>query len=297
MKKIYLSVIIYLIFGCQSFAQTADKQQSSMHERINRVKNATVQIIVNGEVAGTGFVISEDGLIATCFNVVKNKQTSFHKIDITNGTIDNVSNAGAKISSSIEVKFYDGTKLSAKVSKYLNTQEKIHKAYTKDYCILKIKSLKKFKFLALGSFADAYEGANLYLSGFPAGIDQPIVSVGMLSTKYVNTNYIVYQDSVKTAWIDIPTNKGNSGSPVILMGKEPKDDKVIGIASFELSPYSKITKDLENHIKTIPQGLKLFGLDIKKFYTIISESVSSNSVGVSGCISIDYIKSALDTKL
>ena len=101
----------------------------------------------------------------------------------------------------------------------------------KDYCILEVKS-ENLAALSLGTFADAYEGAHIYLCGFPLGIDQPVASVGMLSTKWTASGYLNQGSNREVAWLDITMNRGNSGGLIVLISKEPQDDKVIGASSF-----------------------------------------------------------------
>ena len=165
-------------------------------------------------------------------------------------------------------------------------------ALSKDYCILEVEC-KDLIPLPLGRFTDAYEGADVYLCGFPLGINQPVVSVGMLSTKWITSGYLNQGGSREVAWLDITMNRGNSGGPIVLMGEEPEGDKVIGIASFGLNPFADPAEQLIEIVRTFPGSAVLMGVDFKRFATLIGAALSSNSLGVSGCVSIDYLKSKL----
>jgi len=147
-----------------------------VRQRLIQIKKATVRILINGQVSGTGFVVSEDGLVATCFHVVQHLQES------PNGKTQ------ISYASSIEVEFDDKKKLPAIVHKSCQNQGFLE-ALSKDYCILEVKA-KNLVPLSLGIFADAYEGADIYLCGFPLGINQAVVSVGMLSTKWTTSGYL-----------------------------------------------------------------------------------------------------------
>jgi serine protease Do len=250
-----------------------------MKERVKRIKRATVRILINGQPSGTGFVISGAGLIGTCFQVVQNIQAA------PNGQ------AQITYSPSIEVEFNDGNKLPGTVYESCQSQGFLE-ALSKDYCILEIKS-KNLSPLRLGTFADVYEGASVYLCGFPLGINQPVVSVGMLSTKWITSGYLNQGGNREVAWLDITMNRGNSGGPIILMGEEPEGDKVIGIASFGLNPFADPAEQLIEIVQTFPGSAVLMGVDFKRFATLIGAALSSNSLGISGCVSIDYLKSKL----
>ncbi len=250
-----------------------------MKQRLLQIKKATVRILIDGQVSGTGFVVSENGLVATCFHVVQHFQ------EAPNGQTQ------ISYASSIEVEFDDKKKLPAIVHRSCQNQRFLE-ALSKDYCILEVKS-KLLISLPLGTFADAYEGADIYLCGFPLGIDQPVVSVGMFSTKWTTSGYLNQGSNREVAWLDITMNKGNSGGPIVLIDREPRDDKVVGIASFGLNPFADSAEELIKVVKTFPGNVVMMGVDFKKFATLIGAALASNSLGVSGCVSIDYLKSKL----
>jgi len=241
-----------------------------MKQRLAQIKRVTVRILINGQSSGTGFVISRDGLIATCFHVVQ------HVRPATGG------HPQITYAPSIEVEFNDGNKLPATVHNSCQNQGFLE-ALAKDYCILEVKT-KNLVPLPLGTFADVYEGANIYLCGFPLGINQPVVSIGILSTKWTTSGYLNQGSDREVAWLDTTMNKGNSGGPIVLIGKEPEDDKVIGIASFGLNPFADPAEELIRVVQTFPRSVALMGVDFKKFATLIGTALASNSLGVSGCV-------------
>src|SRR5690606_12251073 len=59
-----------MLFILLLFTQIA-KGQGLSPERVQKIKEATVQIFVNNIACGTGFFISNDGAIATCWHVIK----------------------------------------------------------------------------------------------------------------------------------------------------------------------------------------------------------------------------------
>jgi serine protease Do len=251
-----------------------------MKQRLAQVKKATVRILVNGQPSGSGFIISGDGLVATCFHVVQQLlPVSNEQTQVTYAT-------------SIEVEFNDGQKLPATVRGSCQDQGFLE-ALSKDCCVLEVES-KDLVPLPLGMFADVYEGDDIYLCGFPFGINQPVVSVGMLSAKWITAGYLNQGSNREVAWLDVTMNRGNSGGPVVLVGNEPQDDKVIGIASFGLNPFANSAEEFIQVVKTFPGRVEIMGVDFKKFATLIGTALASNSLGVGGCISIDYLKAKLE---
>jgi serine protease Do len=247
-----------------------------MKQRLAQIKKATVRILVNGQPSGSGFIISRDGLVATCFHVVQ------HLLPVSNEQTQ------ITYAASIEVEFSDGNKLPATVSGLCQNQGFLE-ALSKDYCVLEVKS-KDLIPLPLGTFSDACEGDNIYLCGFPFGINQAVASVGMLSTRWITSGYLNQGSNREVAWLDITMNRGNSGGPIVLIGSEPQEDKVIGIASFGLNPFANSAEELIRVVQTFPGNVGIMGVDFKKFAVLIGTALASNSLGVGGCISIDYLK-------
>ena len=137
------------------------------------------------------------------------------------------------------------------------------------------------------------EGDEIYICGFPYGIDKPFISSGMLSTKLSIKGYLEQGTQRDAAMLDITLNKGNSGGPVILMRDNPEEDIVIGIATFTMTPLSAHLKKLVAMIKTFPGNIVIMGVDFKTFSTLIKNSFENTSVGIGGCISIDYLNKIL----
>jgi hypothetical protein len=95
------------------------------------------------------------------------------------------------------------------------------------------------------------------------------------------------------ALLDVTLNKGNSGGPVVLLGMEPKDDKVIGIANFTLSPLSPPLTKLVETAQAFPGNVIIMGVDFKQFSFLIKNTFEATSVGIGGCVSVDYLRSKI----
>lgn len=289
MRKIFLLIILFPLIAniigckqvvCKNKTGIPIREISSMKERIEKIKKSVVRIHVNGNPSGTGFIVSENGLVATCFHVVQNIQPGpNNQTQITHA-------------SNIEIELHDGTKLPGNIHQSCQNQGFLE-ALSKDYTLLEVTTNKKLSLVSIGSFADIEEGDKIYICGFPYGIDKPFVSAGILSTKLSMNGYLGQGTQRDAAMLDITLNKGNSGGPVILMKERPEEDIIIGIANFTMTPLSKQLNELVATIQKFPGNFVLMGVDFKNFSILIKNSFEKTSVGIGGCISIDYLKEIL----
>lgn len=167
--------------------------------------------------------------------------------------------------------------------------------------MLKVKTTPKTQFesLKIGTWEDINEGDLVYSCGYPLGIKQRFISQGVFSTKwndsvnwYIN-NKVVDTVTRNLAWLDLTLNKGNSGGAIIKLGETPEDDKVIGIASFILNPYANTSEQIANYLPKRGVDMSSDGISQNQLMQILFEAISKNSIGVSGCISIDYVSKLL----
>jgi len=265
---------------------------SSKRERVTQIKKSMVRIVAkfgSQPSNGTGFVVRKDGLIATASHVVRQIKTD------ANGRQTAID------AYPIEVQFNDGTKpLAAKIhmtSIDFTKPETVEPVF-QDICLLRVNPTNSVVPVALGSFSDITEGDDIYLCGYPLGIEQPVVAFGVLSTKVPDsvTNQLADRKITwfrEIAWLDITMNRGNSGGPILLIGKEPKDDKVIGVASFGLTPLDKRLGALIQALETGGVDIGLGVVSFIRLFTLTKESLLSSSVGVSACVWIDYLKNKI----
>ncbi len=259
-------------------ANALDKQ-----ERIAKIRKSTVRIYVDGKPTGTGFIITENGLIATAFHVIAK-------------TIPNPRNhAQITYASLIEVQFDDGEKLPAIVHKSC-IGKGLHGSILRDYCILEIKTAKKLVPLRLGNFSSVYKGAHVYLSGYPLVSERPIISFGVVSAKWENPVVSYYgqffpekRNNPDIALLDLSMNRGDSGGPIVLIGNNPEEDRVIGIASFIMTPLDQELKALVEAIKSYTEGRYDVVCTIELFQLLRKEQ-GCKSLFISGCISIDPLR-------
>lgn len=274
MKKILFIFLIFTIFTKMN-AQSIDKQ------RLIHAKKSVVRILIDDKPSGTGFVVSKTGQIITCWHVIQPAIS----VDETTKQI--------KLKK-ITAEFISGEKIDLGIYTYL-FQEGYKEALIYDYCFLEpsIKTTTPYEFLKLGKFENVNEGEQVYSVGYPLGIEQQFVSTGILSTKW--TDKIKLQDNTEmnreVSWLDLTMNKGNSGGPILKIGST--EDEVIGIATFILNPYGNTSQELSNLSANLGVDIEFGGISQVKVNKLFADAVANNSIGISGCVSINHINSVL----
>lgn len=263
--------------------------QSLSPDRVAKIKSSTVRVIVEGGISvGTGFFINNDGLIITCWHVVlpafQNRKNTY-------------------------IEFNNGDTIEVGVPTIFNTDTTFgRKSVGYDYCILTpLRPIKtKFTFLKLGDFESAQEGDEIYTCGYPLGFPQQFISRGIISTKYSNNSNGVTQFGKfytlprKEALLDITLNKGNSGGAIIKIGETIEQDEVIGIANFVINPLGNKADSIINALdpKTTKGYVTFNTFDSSgiistqnpnEIATIFAKALSSTSIGVSGCVSVNHL--------
>lgn len=278
-------VIFFLLICKLGFNQTIGPlgDKASAIKRIENIRECTGKILVDGIKSGTGFYVSSNGIILTNWHVVFNERT---KID-PDGSITSKFTFVDNKNDSIPLK------IVLNLSKDLLIMEAIYW----DYCILKSTVNEKTNYLKFGDYSSAYEGAPIYTCGYPLDLDDSFISTGIISSlrsqKVEKANVILER---KVAWLDITTNKGNSGGPLLILGDRPENDKVIGLMSFITTPYFNTLDTLNDFVTEMEKRReeKQDATNFLQYAKRINATVNSNSVGISGCISIEKATNILD---
>jgi S1-C subfamily serine protease len=251
-----------------------------MEDRVERVKKSCVRILVSGKPNGTGFVIGKHGLVATCFHVVE------HDSDLGNGMVR------PGYEQDIEVEFSNKRRLHGTVAQFC--LDNVVEAYYKDYCILKLDT-NGLEPLKLGALDEVREGAVVYTCGYPYGIEQQVVGVGILSTKWQDTRARNPRATRDVAWLDIAINAGNSGGPLLLAAKDSREDVVVGVTTFNLNPFYTWAETQRNELGPGPgrPDIKAGGFSFADFAYTMLTAEEQQSLGVGACVSAKYLKAAL----
>jgi serine protease Do len=276
-----------LLAGCK-YPRAVNPAPNTLdqQERFAKIRKSIVRIYVDSKPKGTGFIISENGLIATAFHVIAKTLTTPH------------SQAQITYAASIEVQLDDGERLPAIVHTSC-IGKGLHGSILRDYCILEIRTSKQLVPLSLGDFSDVSEGAPVYFSGYPLVSEKPRISYGVVSAKWKDPVVSYYSQSLPEkrnntdiALLDISMNRGDSGGPIVLMGNKPEEDRVVGIASFVTTPLDQEMKALAGAIKSYTEGRYNIVCTIELFQLLRKEQ-GDKSLFISGCISIDPLKQRL----
>ncbi len=170
---------------------------------LESVRNYTVVISAQGDSGvntGTGFVLTEDGYIATNYHVVEGAST-------------------------ITVKFYNKTAAVAQLVGYSEID---------DIAVIKIQARGLYT-ARIGSSAAVKDAQNVYAVGTPAGeeyawsVTKGIVSFAQREVKIYDDEGILVK-KMQLIQTDTPVNPGNSGGPLV-----NSDGEVLGIITLKLS--------------------------------------------------------------
>lgn len=279
----YLSTLIFiLLFSASIFSQSLSS------DRIARIKSATVRVIGEGGISiGTGVFVNKDGLLITCAHVVFPAFQKGKRIYIEFNNKDTVGVGLPDI--------------------FVNDTMFFRKAIAYDFCILSpLRPITtKFSVLKFGDFESAAEGDDIYTCGYPLGSPLQFISRGMISTKYINEiNSVqqlgkIYRFPRKEALLDITLNKGNSGGAIVKVGRTIDEDVVIGLADFGLSPMGNkadsLIQSLGNSRAFIEfrtfdsSGKTISKQNPNEIAILFAQALDNTSIGVSGCIAINYL--------
>jgi serine protease Do len=255
-------------------------------ERIKRLKQATVQITIEGtQISGTGFFINDQGYLATCWHVIDTatKPTSHVRIIIH---------------------FNDGDTAEYSIGGIRTTEDRLSEQVNDNCILVPTRPLHRvITPLKIGNFNHAEEGDQVSTCGYPLGYSQQFVSTGMISTKYQNDNVWRVYGQLKSfprkeALLDLTLNRGNSGGAIVKMGKTIDEDSVIAIADFGLTPLGQTADSLINALAHMKSWIVVTGGpgerdDPAEISMILARGFQNVSLGVSGCISVNYLRDAL----
>lgn len=258
--------------------------QSIPQDRVNNLKTSVVRVTVEGsDKMGTAFFVSKEGHLITNFHVIS------PSINLSGATITGFRK--------IYIQFVSGKRYEVKILpeiiKFYKTR--MVAAY-QDYCILvPVDSIDtKFTYLTLGSFADLLEGQEVLTCGYPLGLEKQFITRGNVST-ILSDSILIYNEPSKRelAYLDLTMNAGNSGGPIIVLGKTCKEDRVFAIADFIIIPFSQQLDSLNKQLESNFGDIEINGLSVKGSNKLYVSALLTASNGLSGCVSIDYPNTVL----
>lgn len=260
--------------------------QSLGKERVTKIKESVIKILVDTIASGTGFFVSNNRIL-TCYHVIKPS------------IVVNKTNKKLEQGKNIYIQFNTGEVVQAFIDTYTLGKGNFD-AQSNDYAFLVLGRgqaiASKYSFLKLGESTDLNEGDEIYACGYPFNISQQIISKGMVSAffKQPSTQRSNNKDTLvatDAAWLDMTLNKGNSGGPIIKLGIDSSKDVVVGIATFILNPHSDVVNVigmLENQKRQ--GGFVVNGVNQADPVIKALAGIRDNSIGVSGMYMIKYAK-------
>ncbi|WP_394773156.1 serine protease [Flavobacterium sp.] len=221
MRLIILSILI--TFSASLFSQSLSP------EKVAKIKSSTVQIITDS-MEGTGFFINSKGTIATCLHVILNALTYKTPIRARNNK---------------------GEIIELELPQFTDSGTVYAVAY--DLCILTPKNTftKTVSFLKFGDFNKLQEGQEIYTCGYPFGDTSQFISKGIISTKMARPSTANFPGLSITKMrqellLDLTSNHGNSGGALMKLNPLSKDDEIIGIIDYTITPLSKKLDSITN---------------------------------------------------
>jgi len=238
---------------------------ATLRETLTRIKPSVAQIVfvLDNKVypAGSGFIISADGYIATCSHVL-------HPEDIPQ-------------QAKLAVRFHTlaDPQWASVIIDNVDT----------DIALLKVQRDDLVP-MELGSYSDVEEGDDVAFCGYPLDIRVPTTHRGIVSAK----GSYMRRDPESNAYlellqIDASVNRGNSGGPLFL----PHSGRVAGVVS------SMIVASISGQpIKGMPWveirfGGRDYGKEIDDLRKEVKEALNSLQLGIGYAISVDYLKEDL----
>lgn len=220
------------------------------------------------EAVGSGFFVSKNGHIVTCWHCV-----SEYSID-----------AGGYLQYEYPPHIYvewNGERHKAAIAH----RTSISTPYTTDFAILKIEA-GETSFLPLGTYNSVRQGDEVCFMGYPFAFPDLYFGTGHIAamhSRQSNHNRMVRYDVME---LDASVNRGNSGGPLFHVPSRT----VVGIVAMRYGTISPTLEILRKYLRLWPgQG----GLLETGLTELIDMGERFTNVGLGTAISVDYAKSEL----
>lgn len=231
---------------------------------------AVVQIIVNGEFHGTGFIISKDGLIATANHVITTKESGY-----------------TEASKKIEVRIPNSPRLHfARPAIPITTTSKVH-----DVAILRVEVID-LPCVELGELSEVEQGNSVTVIGFVPGLNQSLLLTGIVSAKTEDVTVIDKQAyRSRIAIFEIPVRGGVSGSPIF----SNATGRVVGVVTTKVYGISQQLDETLSKLNSVGEvtmvGSTGASVGINKTLAGLIGTLEENLVsGLGSAVNISYVK-------
>lgn len=223
----------------------------------------------SGEAVGSGFLVSRNGHILTCWHCV------------ARFSIDESGFLQYEYPSNIVVR-WNNSEYRATIAHRSSSD----RPYTTDFAVLKINTTSDTPFLSLGSYGDVRQGDQVYFMGYPFASSELYFGAGHIAAMHQrrsDQNRMVQYDVME---LDASINKGNSGGPLLHLPTR----KVIGIIAMRLGTITPMLEVLRNYLGLWPGRSGILETGITE---LIYMAEQFTNVGLGTAVSIDYARSEL----
>jgi S1-C subfamily serine protease len=247
---------------------SASAQNVLTRKEVYRVNcNAVVQIYVNDNFSGTGFIVSADGIVMTANHVVTTRESRFRQY---------ASNIKVAVIRSGQVSPYPARPVNAAIS-----EDQVNY----DSAVLKIDA-SNLPHVVLGEWGEIDVGDSLtIIASFPQlGC---IMLEGTVSNRSLALNGLGPKP-VKTAIFQSPVRGGFSGSPIF-----SSKGHVVGIEDTKVFGISPALDDLRSKwMATRSHGsVQIMGIDVSGSFLELINNLDQNLIsGLGSGVAIEYAK-------
>jgi S1-C subfamily serine protease len=241
--------------------------QLSPKDILSKNRDAVVQIFVSGEFSGTGFIISQDGLVATANHVVTTEESKYMEFAKT-----------------IEIKIRGDKRLHFARPLLPVTAD----SRNFDIAIVKMEKIG-LPTVTLGDWNEAEEADPITVIASLYGTGETLVVNGIISAKGKSKSSIIGPGNVNTVLFQAPVRKGVSGSPLF----SNATGHVIGVVTTRVFG---ISNDLDSTRKRIDDARKqvavgMYGIDVGATLVGLIDNLDANLVsGLGSAVDIFYAK-------
>lgn len=260
------------------------QQPLTQQQACAKFSDAVVGIDAGGQSRGTGFIVSENGLIVTANHVIRNLDGQYY--------------------SAITVTMPDGHIAFADPVSPMSPE-----SVGRDFALLRVHVKNKLPFLKMGSIEEVEIGEDAAIIGFPfsalRGLERSIkfcvsaefAAVGkephpVQWTDHRTNTVSTIPVEVNVVYFQGPSIKGISGSPII--SRETGD--VVGVVSVRLTGIGPSLEELKDETaKGLGSGVSISGLSpgpvIHQILSVFDDQLAN---GLGAAVAIDPAKNAAE---
>jgi S1-C subfamily serine protease len=262
-----MRIALALLFGLLLFSGIANAQNLLTGKEIYGINcKAVVQVYVNGQFSGVGFLTSADGTIMTANHVVTTRDSNFRQY------ADHIQ---------VLVDGYTAPFVATPITTQISGDQVNY-----DSVLIKITSASQLPYVKLGSWKDVDVSDRLTI--LPSWPGLGCIALEGIVAKSAPVQTPLGPEPVNTILFQSPVRNGFSGSPIF----SPKGN-VIAIVDTKVFGISTSLDELRNKwLTTSSQGrVAIMGIDLAGSFLDLINNLDQNLIsGLGSGVAIDYAK-------